>query len=174
LPASPSWDLFIVLFFIIAMAYGIMLQRDKIITSIISAYAGLVVASSFGDAVYKFFLGENPVFNSLWIKSNVSLFTVQAVLFVLVMALLVAKSSIGGRSRSMAPIEMFGYSFLYAGLVLSSILSFLPADQLANITNASKFAARITGWHNWWIILPILALIFTGWRRRSSSGDEGE
>ena len=34
------------------MAYGIMLQRDKIITSIISAYAGLVVASSFGDAVY--------------------------------------------------------------------------------------------------------------------------
>ena len=79
----PSVDIFIGLAFVLGIAYGFILKRDKTITTLCSVYIGLVISSSFSDYVYHFFNGNTTIANQIWIRSNASLSTISIVIFLL-------------------------------------------------------------------------------------------
>ncbi|TSC92311.1 MAG: Uncharacterized protein CEN89_764 [Candidatus Berkelbacteria bacterium Licking1014_7] len=140
---APSWDLFIGLFFIIGVSYGFMMQKEKVMLTLISAYAAIVVTNLVSPFFQKFFLGDTNVGN-IFIKANASPFSVQAAIFVGIIVLITMRGGmITGKSRAiMSPFEMMIYSVLNSALILSTILYFLPEDQRNELLVESKFAKR--------------------------------
>lgn len=159
----PTWDLIITLLLIVGIGYGVVLQRERILSTLVGIYIGIVIAQNWGPSVYQFLSGNNVLWDQLWIKSNASPFAIKAVLFGLVVILLTVKSDFAQSIReSKAPLSglmVIAYSFLTTTLAISAVLSFLPKAQLNAITTRSNLADFLVSHYILWIVLPIIALI---------------
>lgn len=153
--SNPTWDLFILIFFVVAAVfYGISLGRDRIIGILVSIYMALAVVA------YAPFL---PNFTASITINEAFAFRVSMFvgLFVLVFFLL----SRSGLAKTMGDGERLGswwqiilFSFFHVGLLISVTLSFLPIEVsqgLAPITRALFVdeTARFV-----WLVAPILAM----------------
>lgn len=165
---APSWDLFIAIFFIIGVAYGFILQREKIVVTLVTVYVSLVATQTLMPIALQFFAGDKTLFNSIYVRANASPFGIQAGIFVLLIVLLTVRSGLTGhRSRGiLIPIEVLMYSVLNSGLILSTVLSFMSAEAQASLATSSKFARIIIAYHTWWLVLPVFMLIVTGIRAK--------
>ncbi len=164
---APSWNLFFIVFFIVGIAYGMMLQRERTVVTLVSIYVALVLTNLLNDPISKFFVGERTI-NSFFISSQVSPFTIKAAVFVVVLVLMITKSGLsgGGEGRGLlSPVEVFLYSFLNTALIVTTIMTFMPAEAAANMTQQSSMAAFLMGHQTWWLLLPVACLIFFGWNR---------
>lgn len=152
---APSWDLFLVGFFVVgAGLYGLSLGKDRIVTIMISIYMALAVVA----ALPQFMLN---------VKINTSV-TVQITAFFSVFVILFFFLSRQAVLNSLAPNshgkwwQVIVFSFLHVGLLLSVTLSFLPPQLLTKFSPLARLI--FTGeWPKFgWIIAPILAMIFVG------------
>ena len=163
---TPSWDLIIALFFIITIAYGFILQRDKTVITLISVYVALVVVQILTGPIQDFFAGDRTIFGQIFIKSSASPFTIRTVIFAGVIALVSAKSGLASKGEnSISSIEIFGYSFLNAALILSSVFYFMPDATRETYASMSRIANFVISYHNWWVVLPLILLVVMGWKR---------
>lgn len=155
------------------IAFGYILQRDKIIATLLSVYVGLIITQAVSGNVQSFFQGEST-FSNMWIRSNANPFTVRAVIFIAVIMLVSAKSGISaGRSKGLlSPIEVIIYSIFTSGLILSSLFYFMPAESRAAFVMGSRMAKLVINNYVWWIVLPIIFMIVAGFFRRSSSSSD--
>ena len=163
---TPSWDLFIGLFFIIGVSYGFMMQREKVVVTMISAYASIAITEVLSPIAQKFFIGDSNVGN-MFIKANLSPFTIQAGIFVGIIILITVRGGlVGAKGKGLlSPIEMLIFSILNSAVIMSTILFFLPEDMRNQLVANSKFAKIVIEYHDWWLILPIATLIVTGFRK---------
>lgn len=168
---TPSWDLAIIVFFLIGIAFGYILQREKIVATMISVYVALVVTEVFSGNVLSFFQGDKMVFGQMWVKSNSSPFTVRVLVFMAVIMLLSAKGGISGNKTKglLSPIEVIIFSFLTTGLILSSIFYFMPPETRDTFAASSHMASFVIKYYLWWVLVPVLALIGLGFFRKTSS-----
>lgn len=165
----PSWDLFITLFFIIGLAYGFILQRERIVATLLSVYAALVVSEMLVTPVGEFFKGDKTLFNQIWIRSDTSPFTIHMVLFVLIIVLLSSKgglSSARGRG-AMSHLEVLVYSALNTALIVTSVFSFLPEPTRDTYVAGSTILKFLMQYHDYWLVLPIVALVVFGFHRHT-------
>jgi len=168
--AVPSWDLFVGLFFVVTMAYGFIMQREKIVATLLAVYVGIVISQLFGGTLFQFFQGDKTLFGSLFIKSSASPFTVQTALFLGTVLLLSARGGIQAAKAKglLSPLEIFGYSFLTAALMITTIINFLPFESQGPLIEQSKMLSKLMHYQTLWLVAPIVWLIFTGNKRRSS------
>jgi len=154
--AQPSWDLFIVLFFVIAgFLYGLSLGRDRVIVILVSIYMALAVVNT---APY---IGNLAADVGL---ANVFVFRISAFVAVFIaLFLLLARSAllqtIASADERGSWWQVMLFSFLHVGLLISIVLSFLPdgaTGQLAPVTQ--KMFTSDTG-RFLWIVGPIVAMI---------------
>ncbi len=167
----PSWDLFIIIFLVIAVGFGFIMQRDRVVSFMLSIYAGIVVSTAVVEPIRLFFTGNKTFVNSMWIQGNFSPFTIQAVVFLLVAFLVAGKSGLGGKGTRglLSPIEIISYSFFNAVLLLSAITTFMPPEMRQGIQEASKMANFIVTYKLFWIIAPVILIVVTGGIRRTGS-----
>jgi len=163
----PSWDVFIGLTFVLGVAYGFILKREKTITVLCSTYIAMVMASNFSEYVFQFFQGNKVIANQVWVKSNVSESTVAIALFLIVLFFVSgAINSAASGSGDLSPIEVIIYSALIMAIIISTIIGFLPEASRNNITAASRVASIIYGLRTLWIIAPPISLVILNFRRR--------
>lgn len=169
MPAA-SWDLAITVIFLMGIAFGYILQREKIVATMLSVYVGLIMTQAVSGNLQQFFEGSKTL-NQFWLNLHATPFTIRIVVFMATITLLSAKSGIsGGKTKGLlSPIEIVIYSILTTGLILSSIFYFLPVETRTAFAESSKMAHLIINYYLWWIILPPLALIVTGFFRKGSS-----
>ncbi len=165
----PTWDLFITLFFVIGIAYGLILQKDKTILTIISTYAALIVVNAIAPTIQSYMVGEQNIMGQVFIKSNTNLFTIKSVIFILIIALVSTKSGLSGKDTGgvLSPIELFAYSFFSTMLVIASIFSFMTVETRTGFAASSKIASLIMQYEVWWVVLPVVLLIITGFMHKS-------
>ncbi|MFC1632841.1 hypothetical protein ACFL1U_01705 [Patescibacteria group bacterium] len=170
--SNPSWDLFIILFFVIAaLLYGFSLGRDRIIVILISTYMALAVVT------FAPFIGES-ITTSLGIEQ---LFAIRISAFVGVFVILFFLLSRSALLRTVARADDDGkwwqillFSFLHVGLLISIVLSYLPPEF------AERFTAAMRGFfisdtaRFLWIVLPILAMIFSRGKKPRPLRDDDE
>lgn len=168
---TPSWDLFIGLFFVVVIGYGFVLQRDKVIVTLLSIYVGIVVANTFSPVVQKFFAGEQTIGDSVFIRSSASPFAIEAALFGLTLILVGAKSGLTSKTTKgiLSPIELITYSALNAALVLSTIFGFMDEASRAHIIETSKIGRIVLQYTNLWLVAPLLFMFLTGGLGKSNS-----
>lgn len=158
--ATPSWDMFILIFFIVAVfIYGFSLGRNRIVVILIAIYMALAVVNTA------------PFLNK-WIEGAMKfgnlgqIFAVKLGLFLVIFALLFFLFS---RSRLLLSVssdqqhsgwwQIPIFSILHIGLLLSIALSFLPPDSLLPLSAFTReiFTSDIGKFV--WITAPIAAMI---------------
>lgn len=148
--SKPTWDLFIVLFFVIAaFLYGMSLGRDRIMVIMVSIYMALAVVKSAPAEIV--------------IKDG---FVIQMSTFIGLFVLLFFLLSRSALLRTIASVDsggswwqVFVFSVLHVGLLISITLSFLPqsaADKLSPLTR-QVFVQEPAAFA--WIVAPILVMI---------------
>lgn len=167
---APSWDLAIAVFFLIGIAFGYILQREKIIATLLSVYVGLVITQVVSGNLTDFFQGSKTV-GTFWVQSGASPFTVRVVVFMATIMFLSAKGGISGTKAKgiLSPIEIIILSFLTTGLILSSIFYFMPPESRETFIATSRLANLVIKNYLLWVTVPPIALIALGFFRRGSS-----
>ena len=163
----PTWDVFIGLAFIIGIAYGFILRREKTITTLCATYIGIVIATNFSGYLFEVFNGNKFIADQIWIQSNASLSTV-SIATLLVSSFLIAGAinSTKNKAGDVSPLEVFVYSALNIALLTAMIVGFLPEETRANVISSSKAASFLYGWRTAWVIVPPLALVILNFRRK--------
>lgn len=171
MPALPSWDLFITLFLLASVAYGFMMQRERVLVTLLSIYVGVVVTGLLAEPVAAFFAGDKTIAGSFFIRSSASPFTIHAGLFLGVVALITAKSGLSGNREggSLSTLEIISYAVLNAALIVTILLGFMDPATQQSFLAASKNATFLFDHRLWWFLAPIALMIVAGHNRRSDS-----
>lgn len=154
--AQPSWDLFIVLFFIVSgFLYGLSLGRDRVIVILVSIYMALAVVSA---APY---IGT---FNADVGVANVFVLRISAFLAIFIaLFLLLARSAllqtIASADGKGSWWQVMLFSFLHVGLLISVVLSFLPSDASTGLAPLTQRIFVSETGRFLWIVGPILAMV---------------
>lgn len=163
----PSWDVFIALTFVLGIAYGFILKREKTITILCSTYIAMVMAANFTEYIFQFFQGNKVIANQIWIQGNMSTSTVAIGLFLLVIIFVSgAINSSSSSSGDLSPLEVIVYMALTMALIISSIIGFLPEATRASVVSGSKVASIIYGFKTLWVIAPPISLVLLNFRRK--------
>jgi hypothetical protein len=158
--AAPSWDLFILIFFVVAVfIYGFALGRNRIVVILVAVYMALAVVNTAPFV-------DSWVERAMSVGSFTQAFGFKIALFLIIFALLFFLFSrstllrnVTGSERSGAWWQVPIFSVLHIGLLLSIALSFLPKDitmQLAPLTR-EVFTSEVGRFV--WITAPIAAMI---------------
>jgi hypothetical protein len=153
---------------LISVLYGFVLQRNKIVLSLLNVYIALsvvgVLGGGFNNIAQK--AGE-AMLNQGFAEKFFSLFITQTFLFV---ALIVILSIRGEHAKALGDIKVqhpmvlsFIYSILFALIVSSTILSFLPPEVQAGIVAQSNIVGWILAQQVWWVVTPVILMIATSY-----------
>lgn len=153
---NPSWDLLIiVLFLIAALLYGISLGRDRIIIILVSIYMALAVIQALPPFVLSIKIEEIFAFQ---ITAFVGIF--------LVLFFFLSRSAIlrtlGSKAAQGRLWQVLLLSFLHVGLLLSIALSFLPAEIAQNFAPFTRMIFTDPWARFGWITAPVLAMLLMG------------
>lgn len=169
MPIKLTWDLLISVFFIMGISYGFILQREKILATMLAVYVGWAVANVWSKPIFGLLTGKTVLMDQLWFKTDLTLFHVQVGVFVLIVVLLALKGDFADITRriggSSSPLIVFAYSFLNAGLVLSIIFSFMGPKAMRYLASSSHLAELVIDYKNWWIVAPAIIMIAAGFMR---------
>lgn len=156
--SNPTWDLFLVGFFIVgALLYGLSLGKDRIIAIMVSIYMALAVVATLPDFV-------------LNIKVNES-YTVQITAFISVFIVLFFLLSRQAVLNALAPTgegkwwQTLVFSILHVGLLVSVTLSFMPETILGKFSPLTQYIFTNEWTAFGWIAAPIVAMILVGRNR---------
>jgi hypothetical protein len=162
---TPTWDLFVILFLIVAaFLLGLTLGKNKIIILLISIYIAAVVINffPFGDIFETPKTDENFVY-------PIAIFIVVVFVFYILLsnsALNKALRKTGGRSVFLIAL----FSLFCVGLVLSVVLSFFPKDlvETFNPITQKLFMAKFSRFL--WALAPVVGMTIHRGRRGKTRG----
>ena len=152
--AAPTWDLFIVLFFLVTVfLYGLSLGRDRIIVILVSIYMALADVSNA------------PILSKLDATVNLGQFFAFRVttflgIFVLLFFLL-SRSALLKTFGSLAAgswWQVLVFSIFHVGLLVSITLSFLPPDAVAHLAPVTRQIFASDSGRFFWIVAPIFGM----------------
>lgn len=163
--SKPNWDLFIILFFVAAVfVYGLSLGRDRVLIMTLAIYISLAIIDHlpFLSKIMEASFWPNFVlFKALTFSGT----------FVLLFFLLARSAllrSLGARDVYSSWWQVLLFSFLQVGLLVSTVLSFLPAETLAHLspTTLKIFATETASFV--WVVAPVIGMMFGRAIRRRS------
>lgn len=168
----PTWDLFITLFFIMTLGYGLILGRQRIVIALISCYIAYAISEVVGGSLYNVLTGGSLI-SEIWVKSNISEFGVKGFLFFLIAVLVALKGEIGVNPGKFAEggkgaIFTAIYSFLTAGLIIAILVSFLDPVAKQAFLQQSNLAQKIVNYYNLWFLGPVILMISLGFIKDGS------
>ena len=162
-----SWDFFITMFFVVMTVYGLLLGRSRVYNILINTYVGYVIASEAGEIVFNYITRAASVNHAL----GTSYFGAKLLTFAGIVFILTLKSELAGYDeRGMQSTVMTAaYGFLSAGLILSSIFSFIGESERYSIVSVSGLAGKIVDYRLIWLVAPIAVVLISSFLKGKSS-----
>jgi len=180
-----TWDLFVIVFFTIIIAYTFILGRNQSVKIIIGSYIAILTADSIGNLVERYFMGERPIVR-IWENpaEGSSLVILKIVIFIFTIVLITTRGkfqiSMGNSNSAMVRLMMsFAYGVLSAGLITSTIFiyasgtsliqesSVIMNEAVMTIYKQSQLVRLMINNYNIWFSLPAIAFVVS-----SFFGDE--
>lgn len=153
--SAPTWDLFILLFFVVgSLLYGLSLGRDRVIVILVSVYMALAVVSN------------TPLLSSLDLSLNINEnFALKITFFLgifVALFFLLSRSAllrtIGGTGAPGSWWQTILFSILQVGLLISITLNFLPREITQGLSDSTKNIFMSDNGRSAWMILPIVLM----------------
>lgn len=163
----PGWDIFVIGCFVVgAFLFGLVLGRNRILMLIVSTYITLAIFNAFPFGGYfrnKFNLSETS-------STRVAIFLIIVILLFFLLSRSVFKKVIRGRSNR-SWFQIFVFSILAVGFLVSVALSFFPEDALVTFAPFTQRIFVTKKAQFIWLLLPVLAMILA--RKRKKRAEEG-
>lgn len=165
--AAPSWDLFTILFVIITIGYGFMMQRERIIVTMVAAYVGIAFSELFWKNVAGFFQGDSPLFGKYFIHGNFSPTQIHIAIFLGTLLIVATKAGLDVERGEgwLSPLELLVISGLTGALIVATVVGYLPADVQHTLAAQSRFVAYLINHHSLVVLAPVAALAALGFRQ---------
>ncbi|TAK03790.1 hypothetical protein EPO34_01340 [Patescibacteria group bacterium] len=160
---QPSWDVFIILFFLVSsLLYGISLGRDRILVMMVAIYMALAVVK------YVPFISEFQASISVndTFALKVSVFLGAFILLFFLLSQSALLKAFGASAEQGSFMQVAAFSVLHAGLLISVTLSFFPADTSPWLSPLTRTVFTSDGGKSVWALLPIVAMVAFGAIRR--------
>lgn len=174
-----SWDLFVLVFFVVIVAYSFIVGRDNTLRIILGTYVSMIAADAAG-ILFGLTLGGTKLLANILRMSSLSsekeaivfvklaVFVVFVVLFAIKGAFQVNTSS--DRSPVVKIFLSAFYAVMSAGLIISAILVFIsgvsfagggvtPATALFGVYNESTLIREMLNYSYVWFALPAFAFL---------------
>ncbi|MBI3115652.1 MAG: hypothetical protein HYZ09_04150 [Candidatus Kerfeldbacteria bacterium] len=154
--AQPTWDLFIILFFVIAgFLYGLSLGRDRIVVILVSIYMSLAVVNTAP------FIGQGSA--QVGIESffvlKVSAFLILFILLFFLISRSALLATIASSDSRGAWWQVLLFSFLHVGLLTAITLSFLPPSSVESLAPMTQTLFSGDTALFLWIVAPIIGMM---------------
>lgn len=176
-----SWDLFIVVFFVVIVAYSLIIGRDNTLKVILGTYVAALTADAAGSFFGKYFSGSALFvqllkFASLGTESAAVIF-LKVLIFVSLVILFAVKGAFfvqttSDRSGPIRFIISCLYAVMSAGLIVSVVLVFVSGVAFVGGTGAQSTGTAIWSMYNqsglvksivlnsyFWFAAPALAFL---------------
>jgi hypothetical protein len=173
-----SWDLFIVVFFVVISAYSLIIGRNNTVKVIIGSYIALVAADAIGEIISHYFLGTQ-MFVLLTKEAQLGgaeesiIFTKVLVFLFLVILFAVRGAFVVDTYRGNGALSLIFhliYSILSAGLIISTILILisgvsvigggsLVSEALTSLTDKSYLVRNMVYYHKLWFAGPAIVFL---------------
>jgi len=172
-----SWDLFVIVFFTVIIAYTFIVGRNQCLKIIISTYIAILAADGVGNLVVKYFIGQKPVIETFDFSSGEgSWILIKVIMFIFSIVIITTKGKFqinvsAANSSVMSIIFSLTYGILSAGLITSTILiyasgtslvqenSFIMNKAILDIYEQSKLVRLMMNNYNIWFSLPAVAFV---------------
>lgn len=157
--ANPTWDTFLVLFFIVTtLLYSFFVNRERLGVVLLSTYSTIALVTA--TPILRDYLAALPAQEGIPYRLGIFL------LFFLTL-FVIFSSHLSLRTNSGQPwLTGLLLSFLQVGLLVSALLSYIPSDVFSTQFVRSFFTDDIP--RTMWMLAPIAAMLFI--RRHSSAG----
>jgi hypothetical protein len=170
-----TWDLLIIIFFIVIMSYSYIVGQNGTIKIILSSYIAMLAANGIGNLLMKYIQLSEPIIKvfDTGSASNGVLFKIFS--FILITLILVLKGGFVvdmGRNYPL-PIRVLIvtiFGFLSAGLMMSTILVFIAGgvvdgflitsiQEAIQIPTETLFVRSLIDYYNFWFAAPAIAFV---------------
>ena len=155
---SPSWDLFILMFWIVgSVLFAFASGRGRMLTILVSTYMAqlLVIKAPFFSSI------ASSRFNVTSTMAQLAAFVVLFLIFFIFLSRYAFKSSLDGKQITSLPFVLI-FTFLQVGLLVNIILNYLP-DQIKNsFSPLIQFLFLQPQATFVWLIAPVAFLIIAG------------
>lgn len=171
-----TWDLFIIVFFLIIVAYSVMIGKEQTVKVILSSYIALLTSDAIGGWLAKMLAAENTEVIQI-ANENKAVVLTKIGVFVFLTVLLTVRGAFDivvadEKSPFMRLMMTFSFGVLSAGLIISTILIFVSGasfltgmtagiNPIESIVGDSKFVALMVENYAIWFSLPALAFMFS-------------
>lgn len=180
-----SWDLVIILFFAIVIAYSFIIGRDATIKNIIAAYIAMLTADGLGNLAHQYLGGSNPALSLLaGPNADEILITGKILFFIAVIVVIAVRggfmvSILSTQTPTVNLLLTLLFGTLNAGLIVSTLLlyvsglSLIGVEQIGMVQpfSSSSFLVQLMIQnYNLWFSLPAIAFVGLSFME----GDRGE
>jgi len=172
----PTWDLFILVFFIIIITYSLIIGRSQTVRVMISAYIAVLTADGLGNLLQMLFFSEDSTFAVIGFENNyvaIAKVFLFATLIIILMLKGTFTADITDGDSSILSFLITGTMGLFcATLMVSTILIFIAggsfligydvqinSDLVSSIYEQSKAARVLLDNSSLWFSLPAIAFI---------------
>ena len=168
-----SWDLFIIVFFAVIIAYSFIIGKDRTLKVVIGTYLAILTADGIGNLFQQYLLPSIPSLQGD--MGTQALILMKIIVFIAVIVVIAVKGSFSVSILSDKPLSTkvmanFIFGVLNAGLIVSTILVFISGFSFVNgfyglMTTTSfyyesELVRMMVDNYNVWFALPAIA--FTG------------
>ena len=143
-----SWDLFVIVFFAVIIAYSFIIGRNQTLKIIIASYIAILTADGIGNLVRRYFVQGEATTTVDLVNQEGGLVVLKIFVFVLTIVLVATRGrfTMTMSRHSSSAINLIlnlTYGILSAGLITSTILIYTSGASLVssspNILNQAVF-----------------------------------
>lgn len=167
-----SWDLFVIVFFAIVIAYSFIIGRNQTMKIIIASYMAIFTADGLGNLFEQYLLPTSPALQGM--QGVQALVLLKIFVFVAVIVMVAIR---GGFHVDILPentaltriLANLTFGFLNAGLMVSTLLVYLTGGSFVmgtvqsglhtNLYSESEFIKTIVDHYDVWFSLPAISLV---------------
>ena len=174
-----SWDLFVIVFFAVIIAYSFIIGRNQTLKIIIASYIAILTADGIGNLIKHYFIERGSVVEGVSIPADDSnLVVLKIFIFVLTIVLVSTRGRFTmnmsrPNSSVMNVILSLTYGILSAGLITSTILIYTSGASLVQETGViinetvlamyrdSTMVQTMINNYNVWFSLPAITFVIS-------------
>jgi hypothetical protein len=175
-----SWDLFILVFFVVIIAYSFIIGRDNTLKVILGTYVAAITADATGNIFGEYFSGSALFMKLLKLASvgneQEAIIFVKVLVFITLVIFFAVKgafdvTTVDDRSAPVRLVLLVVYAIMSAGLIISCILIFVsgvsfigdggdtPRTALWGIYNQSRLIRTMLGNSEFWFAIPAVSFL---------------
>jgi|AACY02.7.fsa_nt_gi hypothetical protein len=174
-----TWDLFILVFFLIIVSYSVMIGKEQTIKVILSSYIAILASDAVGNIVASI-IGQSGTVSSVLVipSESKAVIMIKIAVFVILTVALTTRGAFDiliadEKSPFMRMMMVASYGILSAGLIISTILVYVSGASLLSsgslftqnpiqeIAEGSRLVKLMVENYAIWFSLPAIAFVIS-------------